>query len=62
MLFFFANSSFVTRFLELEGVQCLEKFLTNMDFQVAESNIHTAAIGCFKALMNNSVSSCLFIV
>jgi len=27
-----------------------------MDYQVAESNIHTAAIGCFKALMNNSVS------
>lgn len=48
--------SFVTQFLELDGLQCLENFLSNMDYQVGESNIHTAVIGCFKALMNNSVS------
>jgi len=29
--------SFVLRFLELEGVQCLERFLSMMDYQVAES-------------------------
>ncbi|XP_060571050.1 disheveled-associated activator of morphogenesis 1-like [Ruditapes philippinarum] len=46
--------SFVTEFLELDGLQCLGNFLTNMDYQVAESSIHTAVIGCFKALMNSS--------
>lgn len=46
--------SFVTRFLEIDGLQCLENFLSRMDYQVAESSIHTAIIGCFKALMNNS--------
>ncbi|XP_053375158.1 disheveled-associated activator of morphogenesis 1-like [Mercenaria mercenaria] len=46
--------SFVTQFLELDGLQCLDNFLSNMDYQVAESNIHTAVIGCFKALMNSS--------
>ncbi|KAL4238139.1 Dishevelled associated activator of morphogenesis 2 [Mactra antiquata] len=46
--------SFVTRFLEIDGLQCLQQFLSNMDYKVKESNIHTAIIGCFKALMNNS--------
>jgi hypothetical protein len=27
-----------------------------MDWDTAQSNIHTAALGCVKALMNNSVS------
>ncbi|XP_052275051.1 disheveled-associated activator of morphogenesis 1-like isoform X2 [Dreissena polymorpha] len=46
--------SFVVRFLELEGLACLEKFLTLMDYSVAESSVHTSIIGCFKALMNSS--------
>ncbi|XP_052768574.1 disheveled-associated activator of morphogenesis 1-like isoform X2 [Mya arenaria] len=46
--------SFVTQFLEFDGVQCLDGFLLRMDYKIAESNIHTSIIGCFKALMNNS--------
>ncbi len=30
-------------------------------FLSSESKIHTAVIGCFKALMNNSVSTMLFL-
>ena len=54
---FFCAFSFVVRFIEQEGLQCILNFLTRMDFQVSESSIHTAAIGCLKALMNNSVSN-----
>ena len=51
-----SNFSFVVRFIEQEGLQCVLNFLTGMDYQVSESSIHTAAIGCLKALMNNPVS------
>ena len=54
---FFCAFSFVVRFIEQEGLQCILNFLTRMDYQVSESSIHTAAIGCLKALMNNSVSN-----
>ena len=45
------------RFIEQEGLQCILNFLTGMDYHVSESSIHTAAIGCLKALMNNPVST-----
>ncbi|KAM4041714.1 disheveled-associated activator of morphogenesis 2 isoform 3-T4 [Anomaloglossus baeobatrachus] len=45
---------FVTRFIELEGLTCLLNFLKSMDYDTAESRIHTSVIGCIKALMNNS--------
>ncbi|RMX61131.1 hypothetical protein pdam_00016690 [Pocillopora damicornis] len=45
---------FVHRFIELEGLNCLLDFLENMDYATSQSKIHTAAIGCFKALMNSS--------
>ncbi|GAB6020602.1 hypothetical protein CHUAL_003278 [Chamberlinius hualienensis] len=46
--------SFVTRFIELDGLSCLLNFLTNMNYETSQSSIHTSIIGCFKALMNNS--------
>ncbi|XP_078314875.1 disheveled-associated activator of morphogenesis 1-like isoform X2 [Crassostrea virginica] len=46
--------SFVTRFIEQEGLQSLLKFLENMDYKTCQSSIHTSVIGCLKALMNNS--------
>ncbi|XP_074640649.1 disheveled-associated activator of morphogenesis 1-like [Tubulanus polymorphus] len=45
---------FVTRFIELNGLQCLLDFLSNMDNVIADSAIHPSAIGCIKALLNNS--------
>ncbi|XP_078350098.1 disheveled-associated activator of morphogenesis 2-like [Oculina patagonica] len=45
---------FVHRFIELDGLNCLLEFLENMDFATSQSKIHTATIGCFKALMNSS--------
>lgn len=46
--------SFVSRFLEGEGLGCLLALLAAMDWDTAQSTIHTAALGCVKALMNNS--------
>ncbi|UYV74721.1 DAAM2 [Cordylochernes scorpioides] len=46
--------SFVTRFLNQDGLSTLLFFLQKMDYNTAESSIHTALIGCVKALMNNS--------
>jgi len=46
--------SFVSRFLEVDGLNCLLNLLAGMDWDTAQSNIHTAALGCVKALMNNS--------
>ncbi len=37
-------------------MNCLLELLATMDWDTAQSNIHTAALGCVKALMNNSVS------
>ncbi|XP_062862920.1 disheveled-associated activator of morphogenesis 1 isoform X2 [Trichomycterus rosablanca] len=48
--------SFVTRFLDLDGLTCLLNSLKNLDqdHEASESQIHTSLIGCVKALMNNS--------
>uniref|UniRef100_A0A3P8XG39 Dishevelled associated activator of morphogenesis 1b n=1 Tax=Esox lucius TaxID=8010 RepID=A0A3P8XG39_ESOLU len=47
-------SSFVTRFIDLDGLTCILNFLKSMDYETTESQIHTSLIGCIKALMNNS--------
>ena len=44
-----------------DGLNCLLDLLASMDWDTAQSNIHTAALGCVKALMNNSVSRQQFI-
>eukprot|EP00794_Sanderia_malayensis_P020228 gene20228-22204_t len=46
--------SFVLGFLDLGGLQCLIDILAGMDWDTCQSAIHTACIGCLKALMNNS--------
>ncbi|XP_047677376.1 disheveled-associated activator of morphogenesis 1 [Tachysurus fulvidraco] len=46
--------SFVTRFMDQDGLTCLLNFLKNMEYETSESQIHTSLIGCIKALMNNS--------
>ena len=38
------------------GLNCLLDLLAGMDWDTAQSSIHTAALGCMKALMNNTVS------
>ncbi|XP_029633402.1 disheveled-associated activator of morphogenesis 1 isoform X3 [Octopus sinensis] len=48
--------SFVVRFIELNGLQIILDFLSNMDYETAQSSVHTSMIGCIKALMNNSQS------
>ncbi|NXA81382.1 DAAM2 protein, partial [Thryothorus ludovicianus] len=48
-------SWFVTRFIDLDGLSCILNFLKSMDYETAESRIHTSLIGCIKALMNNSL-------
>jgi dishevelled associated activator of morphogenesis len=48
--------SFVLRFVEQGGLEALLDFLDAMDHETAQSSLHTALIGCLKALMNNSVS------
>ena len=47
--------SFVSRFMEAEGLNCLLSLLAGLDWDTAQSDIHTVALGCVKALMNNSV-------
>lgn len=54
-VYFFFHFSFVVRFIELNGLQIILDFLSNMDYETAQSPIHTSMIGCIKALMNNSV-------
>ncbi|XP_035825837.1 disheveled-associated activator of morphogenesis 1 [Aplysia californica] len=46
--------SFVVAFIEQNGLQSLLDFLSKMDYQISEGPLHTAVIGCIKALMNNS--------
>jgi len=48
--------SFVLRFIEVDGLNCLLNFLKSMDYRIAQSPIHTSVIGCLKALMNSVVS------
>lgn len=45
--------SFVDRFIEIHGLTHLLNFLSAMTKDMKESRIHTSAIGCVKALMNN---------
>ena len=47
--------SFVSRFLESNGLDCLLNLLAGMDWDTAQSNIHTMALACVKAIMNNSI-------
>ena len=45
------------RFIDdAEGLSALLDFLAAMDYVTLQSPIHTAALSCLKALMNNSVS------
>ncbi|XP_054909425.1 disheveled-associated activator of morphogenesis 1 [Poeciliopsis prolifica] len=46
--------SFVTGFLDQDGLSCILNFLKSMDYNTVESQIHTSLIGCIKALMNSS--------
>ncbi|KAK6997787.1 disheveled-associated activator of morphogenesis 1 [Biomphalaria glabrata] len=46
--------SFVVSFIEKSGLQCLLDFLSKMEYETSEGPLHTAIIGCIKALMNNS--------
>ena len=48
--------SFVLRFIELDGLDCLLDFLRAMSHDVASSAIHASVLGCLKALMNSTVS------
>jgi dishevelled associated activator of morphogenesis len=48
-------NSFVTRFIDLDGLDAVLDFLAALDYQTAQSSIHTALLACLKALMNNSV-------
>ncbi|KAF1658885.1 Disheveled-associated activator of morphogenesis 1, partial [Aptenodytes patagonicus] len=52
---FALSGRFVTRFIDLDGLSCILNFLKSMDYETAESRIHTSLIGCIKALMNNSL-------
>merc|ERR1719361_2722014 len=48
-------NSFVMRFIDdAEGLSALLDFLAAMDYVTLQSPIHTAALSCLKALMNNS--------
>ena len=51
--------SFVSRFLESNGLQCLLNLLSGMDWETAQSNIHTAALGCVKAELQQRSSKIL---
>lgn len=48
-------NSFVMRFIDdADGLSALLDFLAAMDYVTLQSPIHTAALSCLKALMNNS--------
>ena len=48
--------SFLFRFIDdADGLSALLDFLAAMDYVTLQSPIHTAALSCLKALMNNSV-------
>lgn len=49
-------NSYVLRFMEMDGLIHLLDALSEMDYDTAQSSVHTSLIGCVKALMNNSVS------
>eukprot|EP00117_Sycon_ciliatum_P018491 scpid79239/ scgid5044/ Disheveled-associated activator of morphogenesis 1 len=47
-------NSFVMRFIEIKGLELILDFLDKMDYDYRSSIIHTAVVGCIKAMMNNS--------
>ncbi|XP_059086529.1 disheveled-associated activator of morphogenesis 1-A-like isoform X3 [Tigriopus californicus] len=47
-------NSFVTRFMEVDGLSSILNFLSSMDYETRQSVLHTAVLGCLKAMMNNS--------
>ncbi|XP_065208750.1 disheveled-associated activator of morphogenesis 1 isoform X3 [Planococcus citri] len=47
-------NSYVLRFMEMDGLIYLLDALSEMDYDTAQSSVHTSLIGCVKALMNNS--------
>ena len=60
------NQNFETYFLffrfidDADGLSALLDFLAAMDYVTLQSPIHTAALSCLKALMNNSVRRLTF--
>ena len=48
--------SFVLRFIEIGGLDCLLNFLKSMSYEMSNRPIHTSMLGCLKALMNSTVS------
>jgi len=40
---------------ECDGLSALLAFLASLDYETAQGSVHTALLGCLKALMNNSV-------
>ena len=55
VLFIKQNIKNLTLFDQIWLFQVLD-FLAAMDYDTRQSSIHTALLGCTKALMNNSVS------
>ena len=53
-------NSFVMRFIEdWDGLSAILDALVSMDYQTGQGPVHTALLGCLKALMNHSVSKTL---
>ena len=53
-------NSFVMRFIEdWDGLSAILDALASMDYQTGQGPVHTALLGCLKALMNHSVSKTL---
>jgi len=48
-------NSFVARFVDAKGIDAILHFLSGLDYETAQSPIHTSLLACLKALMNNSV-------
>jgi dishevelled associated activator of morphogenesis len=48
------TQSFVNQFVQANGLQYLLEFLQQMDYDTRQSGMHTAIIGCIKALLNNT--------
>jgi hypothetical protein len=48
--------------MEADGLLKVLDFLAAMDYDTRQSSIHTALLGCTKALMNNSVRFACFLL
>ncbi|XP_077293023.1 disheveled-associated activator of morphogenesis-like protein isoform X2 [Arctopsyche grandis] len=46
--------SFVIQFIDLDGLPAILDVLEKLDYNTAQTSLHTSLIGCLKALMNNS--------